>query len=1471
MNRFIRVASIIAIAVTSWLLLMLLLTSLSPADARARQRPSTPNGLYAPGEMVVPLGQGQPDSLARRSSYKALWQAMIEQRPLAWAAVTTTVDGSTFAPGAVVGELPDESSYLAVHASAPFSLAQSFALQPPHIAVFDSALRDEYGQTVVWERGDFESLFRVYLWCPPRADGSCSYFDVVSETDILAGRLDNYDLLIVPAIRAGWAVTIANSLDISGLNAIQRFWLAGGSLYAQSDGAYIAQAAGLVSPGTIDPATRVTAPGNDGALVIDQPEHPATFSWLTPTMYVLSEPLFSVTAGVTSVAHYAGGSHPDTPAILANDGSMTPEGAGRILLVSGHPSDRQSDLPQLLSGLLSLMTRRANLYGQARQEYNPALPPDLLPAYSRAAVAVTNTFRNLWDGPMQEVIVTDTIAPRFTVDISDVRPAPAFFITSPITGTTIVWVYTETLPGDTEMGYVAWTMTDTLSAGSAKVSSAQATYRDPFELRLSASGDITAVGELYALARPDLAVSAKMPARLNGDRDIELDGLYPLPAQGFYFDIAGTLENKEETDANHVVVTDIVALISPIVDVNDQTQLARVITDVAGGGAAVSETLWASNQIFFYNTPTPLYPLPSLGSIMATTGISYGLANANTVYTFTGQFTSTQGYTNSITIPDAYSDVIRLTPDGVVMPALKLVYDLGTQPGYDYQDPAWRYGLHSRELFGRQVSHISDPMFDQGVIASGSGSTIFTNIGGHPIPYHEYLSSGIIAIPIGDEIARIAYEDLWSRPFTMELRTASYDVVPFPPPEYHAVVNTTFALYADLDRDGVRDDFVLDYPANKDIPADLRLMVKSYSNFDPTMPLLRKDETLIAQGMFKGLGYALEPRNGTWQESWSFRNLQGKYPTATELITVVNTPAYDYLYFQQELNSRSYEAIDITATLRSLPQTHKEGIFKTNDGARFVYHQKAVGPSRYEVFDSHVQAVFGLSTDPVVTKKVAPARVATYDDTIYHVIELKDPWDPRTLGYEPHLQSYGYGDMAATVYVGGRHGETLLYPRVAPGGKTQIRVEIDNNTGVTLTHFAITPVAASGISVTARPTVETQAIEPLFFDFPFLHRTTVPDAWKTVWYFDVQVEQWFTGELGSVYPVNFTVSADGLKPDFSVPAARIGIEDQAGIVRDIYGTALNLELSDPLPPWITLLDARIANAAETEALMAELAIGHDVTATDVYSNLRGSVTTTLEVITTGTNVSFQLPPEANQLPWNDRGARNGTLYVILRSHAEIEGSGTTLANEGPVMRSTDPFMQVYTVTGNQQTVEAHGAHLIVDYILNGVQVGGVLTNGLTPSTTNVVSAVVRASNLGDYIARGVRITVTLGTGVTLSQASPSPVYSDSQIAVFDLGDLAPAQIAQAELVLTMTPLMGTSSRQRASLLPPFPPLPRRQWVVLDSIDGQFINEFMTVANTTRQVLVNRRLKDEFRVGQSYHIYRVYLWAVVSKNHPMSDR
>jgi len=72
-----------------------------------------------------------------------------------------------------------------------------------------------------------------------------------------------------------------------------------------------------------------------------------------------------------------------------------------------------------------------------------------------------------------------------------------------------------------------------------------------------------------------VTVDAAMAALLRADMNIDPSSTYPFHARGSYIDNVMNCENKEETEALDVVHVSIVPLITPLIDINDQVQLAH--------------------------------------------------------------------------------------------------------------------------------------------------------------------------------------------------------------------------------------------------------------------------------------------------------------------------------------------------------------------------------------------------------------------------------------------------------------------------------------------------------------------------------------------------------------------------------------------------------------------------------------------------------------------------------------------------------------------------------------------------------------------------------------------------------------------------------------------------------------------------------------------------------------------------------
>ena len=102
-------------------------------------------------------------------------------------------------------------------------------------------------------------------------------FTVLNETQMTTATLAEVDILILPSFSIGFYDEVVAALGVDGLAALAAFVNNGGFVYAQGQGQYLLEAAGLVAPGTVDVTTPNTT--NLGMLDVHDPTHPLTFNW----------------------------------------------------------------------------------------------------------------------------------------------------------------------------------------------------------------------------------------------------------------------------------------------------------------------------------------------------------------------------------------------------------------------------------------------------------------------------------------------------------------------------------------------------------------------------------------------------------------------------------------------------------------------------------------------------------------------------------------------------------------------------------------------------------------------------------------------------------------------------------------------------------------------------------------------------------------------------------------------------------------------------------------------------------------------------------------------------------------------------------------------------------------------------------------------------------------------------------------
>jgi len=1299
-----------------------------------------------PGGTVLPLGLAQTNP---RVAYRDALSHIYGGGRAHWVAAPlspTVQQGDLFIPS---GLSTSATSFIITET---LPLSRAYALQPGSVAILRSTVVVTTGQNqwvAMWELAEVRQLFDGYLM------GAVPYV-VLDEAAVAAGGLQNVDFLIIPAIRADAVLTVTQALSETGvLAALYDFVAAGGTLYAQSNGAYIAEAAELLSPGTVDLQVVVEPTGADpnaGVLQVHLPDSPLAWSWLTDTLYILTDPLLHPTPEMEVVAMLANAG--DAPAVV-----RAPVGQGQVILVVGHPTAeaRRLQVPLFMNALFLGLSSRVELTGDAIQTLNPAYDPHEFPAYEATPVSATLIVRNLWDAPMLNATLTETVSAGYTVltPTGSIAPTTIYTVTEPTTATVLVWELGALAPGtEITLGYWAESDPQALAAGRGLFSQGVLRYEDPD------------LGRIEVAHRP-FVLTAQMAARLFGARELEADRHFRIPAGGLYLKLALALENKEWTLANPVSVTEWIYLISPIVDIENN----HVILSTNDG-----ETIWMLNEPFLWeNGP---YPLP-VGETVPT--------RTYTLEDWTGDwcvFTSTEGiyidpppgnglltedWGSFITIPPTYTDYITVTVDQqLLLPCLPLHFDLGPWPGYWYEELALSYGVHSRELFSRTVVFHGTPREGTVVMPFDAG-TVYVAAGTNPVPYRGYLTAEEPYAPAAPALPGVTYQDIWSRTHFMPFHAVGYDVWDWDScatcdrwAERHAAMNITFGFLADLDRDGVPETAVREIPTG--LPETwVTYMGKSYNLAEWTIPA---DMNLVDFAPFHGLGIMQLPRYDSWWDS--YRSPSGR----TVLITVTPTAAYDHLLFQQAVPPGEAEVFYVDARLLTYADNH-EGMFKLHDGARFVYRQMFAGPNRYEIYDSHVHSALGISSDARLTGWAGPTAISVYGDSLYYQLAVDDRYDPRGFNADPYMNSWGYGDFVATSYVGGREEKLLFRSLVTAHDRTMARLSYDNNIGVMLEDFTVDIETPDWITLTQRYTDSATAPEPIWPELAYLNLTDIPDAWRGVYYYDVEIgaipEEW----LGQVITLPVHIGAVGLPIDYEAPPLVLGLR---GVAQPeiVFGPAHDLVVTMTVPVNVSVNAVALVDAVQSQALIAATDFDALHPLSDTAATLFETFALTLPFAVDAEGVlTVTLPQPWRTLPATDT-LRLAVSATITRAH-----HGPNQVSDGGAICYTDSFGMRWCDSGIPLTVEAAGAAVWVDYHCEGGS-AEVIADGaghctIPPYGTSTLNLRVTAFNEGDALARGVTATVALPLGVSHVETP------------LTFGDLAPGGWRGMRITLEVTP------------------------------------------------------------------------------------
>lgn len=1249
----------------------------------------------------------------------------------------------------------------------PLTTTQALALRRAHVALFRASVQDSQGQDVAWENAFFEAVLQNTL------DDALPH-TVLTETQVISGGLQGVDLLILPAFRADYAAQVVAALGPQGLAALADFVQQGGAVYAQGTGTYLLEAAGVLPAGTVDLAHPLQLPpeANDlGSLHIDDPTHLLSFNWQSGSLWMLDDPALHIAAPLQTIASYSNTLGGPQPAVAYGE-----VGQGRVMLVAGHSAStyHPEQISLFVDAILAANAERGELYGRAIQTYDPAVGPTVIPAYeANIPISATLCVAHLWQGAtLAGAQVVERVQAGFLVDPLSVSPVPAsLVITSSggVTQTIITWELGDLTETPACLSYQALTERDALAEGIRTFSQG--------ELRFAAGP------RQVTWAHPDFQLSAILAARLVGQHDKEPDRFYHLPAEGLDLDEFIFLENKEESFGYNLHAQRYIPLIVPIVGLEDQRKPLHTND---------GQTIWMYNELFMFENGAQ-YPLPlNLSSYTDTLNLEDWDGQTFITMTTPGGYhidpppTMVDSLVDGffVTIPPTYTYAITVTADHkLLLPAVLVEWELGDFPGFWYEMPAVRYGIHSREIFSRSVSFTGDPLVGS-LVADSTGGSVYTGLGTDPRLYREYLTEVLLAPPQVPSYVGLTYQDVWSRTHELSLRAGFYDLFSYagcpcsPWYEAHQRLNVTFGVWIDQDGDGIREKLITEFAELPGVMptrvvGDLDILIKTHNLATYGIEM---NENILEGRIFRGLGFQITPRYGDWQSSVEISDGQ--------LISQSIDGAYDVLLFRQGISANDTNQILIHATVDATPRA-LEGLLKLHDGVRFVYRQGFAGPNQYEVHDTHVQGVIGARSDAVIDSQVIPAHLSTYSDTFFSLYDLSDLYDRRDDDDQVSLESWGYGDTAATTYVGGRDGRTLLYSLVTLGERTWLRVEVNNNSGQDWSNVQVTPQPPAGITVTRLFT--QNAPLPMWPDLPFLNLTAIPDVAYGIYYFELQTDPAAAELLGQVVRIPIHFQADGAPANFRIAPATLAIRDaQGNPPRYSLSQSHDLLTTDIFNSAITPLGMRLLTQQQRDHLW-QLALQDALTIPETHQAISyfASLTSTIPFSFTQSVLQYTTPVDG--LPWVIGDLESSVYAVSLNSFTGTRATRYQV-NAGAVLTSTDSFGMQWVTTAAPDFIEASGATLEGSYLVQGMTrtLTGEAIQVLYAGEDNQARIEFRLTNAGNDVAAKTRLLISLPPDV-LPLSYPAQITPVPGGLEWQVGDLAPGVQRSAQVVLQIHP------------------------------------------------------------------------------------
>ena len=266
----------------------------------------------------------------------------------------------------------------------------------------------------------------------------------------------------------------------------------------------------------------------------------------------------------------------------------------------------------------------------------------------------------------------------------------------------------------------------------------------------------------------------------------------------------------------------------------------------------------------------------------------------------------------------------------------------------------------------------------------------------------------------------------------------------------------------------------------------------------------------------------------------------------------------DWMYFGVNLRGGARENINFIMKLKPLQDSKFEGTTKVQDGGRFTYWNPVNGPNSFLIVDNVVNVVESSRVDLTVVSEVFPSTITTFNSELYQLYTIEDENEYlREYTEKTYVNSYGFGDAAATVYVGGTNDTSC---KLSPGETTFVKITLYNNAGfdwnmkasaidfeklgemaisandllMGLVHSIQKPLSYNFLKIEIPTEIEQHIhIEPSdhnlqtapqFFDFENINIVTIRDGFEGNYFLKLTIKDTFPDELkGKLHAIKLSI------------------------------------------------------------------------------------------------------------------------------------------------------------------------------------------------------------------------------------------------------------------------------------------------------------------------------------------------------------